>query len=73
MRAGEWVLVELVNEDAVVRDWMVQGVPNLDLVARPGQTVRMRFVLDAPGTYVVNGAMAGGGDSGAAMLVVDPR
>ena len=28
-------------------DWMVEGIPNLDVVARPGQTATLRFVLDA--------------------------
>ena len=48
--AGEWTVIELVNQDDVVRDWMVEGIPNLDIVARPGQTARLRFVLDRPGS-----------------------
>ena len=51
--AGQWNVVKLNNQDSVVREWMVEGVPNLDLVARPGQTATLRFVLDTPGTYQV--------------------
>ena len=57
--AGQWNVVRLNNQDAVVREWMVDGVPNLDVVARPGQTATLRFVIDTPGTYEVmsNGTM----------------
>ncbi len=73
--AGDWTVIELVNEDDVVRDWMVDGVPNLDIVTRPGQTASRRFVLDTPGTYTVmsgGSAMGTGGEMGG-MLVVEPR
>ena len=43
VRAGEWTLVEFVNDDTTVREWMVDGVPNLDIVARPGQTAKLRL------------------------------
>ncbi|HYO43997.1 MAG TPA: heavy metal translocating P-type ATPase, partial [Candidatus Limnocylindrales bacterium] len=51
--AGEWTVVELRNDDPVIHDWMVGGVPNLEVIARPGQTAKIRFVLDTPGTYMV--------------------
>jgi P-type Cu+ transporter len=51
--AGEWHVLEFVNTDTVVHDWMVEGVPNLDVVARPGQTATLRFQLSEPGTYMV--------------------
>ena len=67
--------MELVNEDDVVRDWMIDGVPNLDIVARPGQTARLRFVLDTPGEYPVmsGGSSMGTGGEMAGMLVVEAR
>ncbi|MHB8890843.1 MAG: heavy metal translocating P-type ATPase [Candidatus Limnocylindrales bacterium] len=70
--AGQWTVIELVNEDDVVRDWMVNGVANLDIVARPGQTARLRFVLDTSGTYTVmsGGSAMGTGGEMAGMLVV---
>ena len=70
--AGEWTVVRLVNEDDVVREWMVDGVPNLDLVARPGQTAKLRLRLDEPGQYMVMSGMAGEGAM-AGMLVVTGR
>jgi len=73
--AGEWTVIELVNQDVVVRDWMVQGVANMDIVTRPGQTASLRFVLDTPGTYPVmtDGSAAGTGGRLAGSLVVEPR
>ena len=73
--AGEWTIIELVNRDDVVRDWMVQGVANMDIVTRPGQAASLRFVLDTPGTHMVmtNGSAAGTGGEMAGSLVVEAR
>ncbi len=57
--AGQWNVIELTNHDTGVVEWMVQGVANVDLVARPGETARLRFVLDAPGTYPILAGPAG--------------
>ncbi len=73
VRAGEWTVIELANEDNVVRDWMIDGVPNLDIVARPGQTARLRFVLDTPGEYTISGGSAMGTGAGSGTLVVETR
>ena len=74
VRAGEWVVVELTNEDSVVHDWMVVGIPNSDVPARPGQTARRRFVLDTPGTYELMCAIPGHAEAGmVGTLVVTPR
>ncbi len=51
--AGQWTVIEVTNHDPGVVEWMVQGVANVDLVARSGETARLRFVLDAPGTYSI--------------------
>ncbi len=51
--AGEWHVLKFLNADTVVRDWAVEGIPNMDVVARPGQTVSLRFQLSEPGTYMV--------------------
>ncbi|HLA15715.1 MAG TPA: cupredoxin domain-containing protein, partial [Candidatus Limnocylindrales bacterium] len=64
VRAGEWVVVEFTNDDTVIHDWMVEGIPNVDVPARPGQTARLRFVLDTPGTYMVMCSIPGHAEAG---------
>ncbi|OGO54722.1 MAG: copper-translocating P-type ATPase [Chloroflexi bacterium RBG_16_72_14] len=72
--AGEWVVLEFTNEDPVVHDWMVDGVPNLDVPARPGQTAKLRFVLDEPGRYMVMCSIPGHAEAGmVGELVVERR
>ena len=74
IRAGEWVTVAFTNDDHVVHDWMVEGVPNVDVPARPGQTARLRFVLDKPGTYRIMCSIPGHAEAGmVGTLVVTPR
>lgn len=48
-------------------------VANMDLVARPGQTARLRFVLGTPGmsTVTTGGATMGAGGEMAGRLVVE--
>jgi len=72
VRAGEWTLIEFVNDDTTVREWMVDGVPNLDIVARPGQTAKLRLQLAEPGSYPIMSGMAGEGEM-AGMLQVEAR
>jgi P-type Cu+ transporter len=73
IRAGQWVVVEFTNDDPVVHDWMVEGIPNVDVPARPGQTARLRFVIDEPGTYEVMCSIPGHAEAGmVGMLVVEP-
>ena len=55
---------EFVNDDTVVHDWMVAGIPNLDVVARPGQTATLRFQLSAPGEYMVMSSLPTDGEVG---------
>jgi nitrite reductase (NO-forming) len=70
--AGRWTLVELRNDDPVVHDWMVEGIPNLEVIARPGQTASLRFVLDTPGEYMVMCSVEGHAEAGmVGMLVVE--
>ncbi|HET9456123.1 MAG TPA: heavy metal translocating P-type ATPase [Candidatus Limnocylindrales bacterium] len=51
IRAGQWTVVEFTNLDPIFHDWEVEGLANVDAGARPGQTARLRFVIDEPGTY----------------------
>ena len=64
VRAGQWIVVEFTNDDPVVHDWMVESVPNADVPARPGQTARLRFVLNEPGTYTVLCSIPGHAEGG---------
>jgi hypothetical protein len=51
---------------------MVEGIPNLEAIARPGQTAKLRFVLDTPGEYPVTDSAAGHAEGGiAGVLVVE--
>ena len=72
--AGEWTLLEFRNDDPVVHDWMVEGIPNLEVIARPGQTETLRFVLDNPGEYMVMCSIPGHAEAGmVGMLTVEAR
>jgi Cu+-exporting ATPase len=51
IRSGGWVVITLVNEDPVFHDLMVEGLANVDVGARPGQTAKIRVRIDRPGTY----------------------
>ncbi|HEU4920105.1 MAG TPA: heavy metal translocating P-type ATPase [Candidatus Limnocylindrales bacterium] len=51
IRAGQWTVVEFTNLDPIFHDWEVEGLANVDAGARPGQSARLRFVIDQPGTY----------------------
>jgi uncharacterized cupredoxin-like copper-binding protein len=74
VRAGEWTVLRFVNDDPVVHDWMVEDVPNLEAIARPGQTATLRFVLDTPGEYEVLCSVDGHAEAGmTGTLTVLPR
>jgi Cu+-exporting ATPase len=62
--AGTWTVLELHNDDPVVHDWMIEAIPNMDVVTRPGQTAAIRFVLDTPGVYPVICSVPGHADAG---------
>jgi plastocyanin len=59
VRAGETVVLEFTNDDQIFHDWEVVGLANVDAGARPGQTQRIRFTIDEPGTYVVECTVVG--------------
>jgi Cu+-exporting ATPase len=71
--AGAFVVLRFTNDDPVLHDWMVEGLANLDASARPGQTQRIRFRIDAPGTYRIVCSVAGHAEAGMiGSLVVTP-
>jgi Cu+-exporting ATPase len=51
--AGRTAVLTFRNEGSMFHDWEVDGVANVDAGARPGQTQRLRFMIDRPGTYEV--------------------
>ena len=64
VRAGETVVLEFTNDDPIFHDWEVTGLANVDAGARPGQTQRIRFTIDEPGTYVVECTVEGHAEAG---------
>ena len=64
VRAGETIVLEFTNDDPVFHDWEVAGLANVDAGARPGQTQRIRFAIDEPGTYLVECTVEGHADAG---------
>ena len=64
VRAGETVVLEFTNDDPIFHDWEVSGLANVDAGARPGQTQRIRFTIDQPGTYVVECTVEGHAEAG---------
>jgi len=71
--AGRFVVVEFVNDDPVFHDWMAEGIANVDAAARPGQTQRIRFRIDTPGTYQIICSVEGHAEAGmVGRLIVTP-
>ncbi len=71
--AGRFVVLQFTNDDPVFHDWMVDGLANVDAGARPGQTQRLRFKLDTPGTYRIVCSVEGHAEAGmVGRLVVTP-
>ena len=57
-------VVEFRNDDPIFHDWEVEGLANVDAGARPGQTTRLRFVIDEPGTYAFLCTVPGHAEAG---------
>jgi len=71
--AGQFVVLTLANEDELFHDWMVEGVANVGVGARPGQVSTIRFRIDAPGSYPFRCSVAGHAEAGmVGVLIVEP-
>jgi Cu+-exporting ATPase len=71
--AGRFVVLRFTNDDPVFHDWMVEGLANVDAGARPGQTQRIRFRIETPGTYTIVCSVPGHAEAGmVGRLVVTP-
>jgi uncharacterized cupredoxin-like copper-binding protein len=57
--AGRTVALAFRNDGSTFHDWQVQGLANVDAGARPGQTQRVRFTIDRPGTYAIECTVPG--------------
>jgi P-type Cu+ transporter len=70
---GRTVVLSFRNDDPIFHDWEVEGLANVDAGARPGQTQRIRFRVDEPGTYRIVCTVPGHAEAGmAGTLRVDP-
>jgi uncharacterized cupredoxin-like copper-binding protein len=58
------VIIELRNEDPIFHDLEVEGIANVDVGARPGQTGEIRVRLPDPGTYEFICTVPGHADAG---------
>jgi Cu+-exporting ATPase len=62
--AGRTVVLSFRNDDPVFHDWEVEGLANVDAGARPGQTQRIRFRIDEPGSYRIVCTVPGHAEAG---------
>jgi Cu+-exporting ATPase len=51
VKAGQLTVLELSNPNNTVEAWMADGLANVELLARPGQTARIRVSIAQPGVY----------------------
>jgi Cu+-exporting ATPase len=51
VKAGQLTVIELANTSPAVEAWMADGLANVELLARPGQTARLRVSIAQPGVY----------------------
>jgi len=73
IKADEFTVLTFSNADPVFHDWSVEGLANVDVPARPGQTARLRFRVDEPGTYQIICTVPGHAEAGmTGTLVVEP-
>ena len=64
VEVGRPVVLSFRNEDPVFHDWEAEGLANVDAGARPGQTRKIRFTIDEPGTYRVMCTVPGHAEAG---------
>ena len=72
VKAGQLTVLELSNGSGSVEAWMAQGVANVELLARPGQTTRIRVSISQPGTYLTMLGAPDGAGASTGTLVVTP-
>jgi P-type Cu+ transporter len=72
VKAGQLTVLELSNTTHGVEAWTAEGLANVELLARPGQTARLRVSIAPPGTYATMLGAPDGPDASMGTLVVRP-
>ena len=72
VKAGQLTVLQLSNTSGSVEAWMAQGLANVELLARPGQTTRIRVSIPRPGTYTTMFGAPDGRDATTGTLTVTP-
>jgi Cu+-exporting ATPase len=72
VHAGQMTVLEMTNTGSAVQSWMAQGLANVELLTRPGQTSRLRVSISQPGTYATMLGAPDGHDAVMGTLVVTP-
>ncbi len=54
VKAGQLTVIELANTSGSVQAWMADGLANVELLTRPGQTSRIRVAISQPGIYMTS-------------------
>jgi len=72
VKAGQLTVIELANTSGSVQAWMADGLANVELLARPGQTSRIRVSISQPGTYMTELGAPDGSGASMGTLTVTP-
>jgi len=72
VKAGQLTVLEMTNTSGAVQSWMAQDLANVELLARSGQTSRLRVSIPTPGTYTTMLGAPDGHDAVMGTLVVTP-
>ena len=51
LKAGQLTVIQLANPSGSVEAWMADGLANVEILARPGQTARVRVSVSQAGVY----------------------
>jgi uncharacterized cupredoxin-like copper-binding protein len=56
--------VQFTNDDPMFHDWMVEGIPDAHIAARPGQTNAVTFRVQSAGTFEISCTVPGHKEAG---------
>jgi hypothetical protein len=72
VKAGQLTVLTMANDTSGVLAWMAPDLPNVELLARSGQTSSIRVSISTPGTYPTMLGEPGATDATMGSLVVSP-